>query len=302
MTILLNMTPIIAVFVLGFLFKKIRWVNSKGADILLKIVYFVALPASILLAVTSVNLSIDLIIFPLTAVVTSLITFVLSALVGGRMKLARQSLGVFIVGSIIMNIGFLYPFVISAYGQEGLVRLSLFDVGSGFMAYSLAYFMAQKYGPNQKSNKVLVKKIIFSPALWAIIVALGINYYKLTLPHLVTGVLSPLSFLTSPLIMFALGIYFAPNLACISRTYPAILIRMGAGLIIGIVIVFFLELRGTPRNILLLAVSSPIGYSTLTFASLENLDKEYAANLVSLSILAGIILVPLLILISSLLQ
>jgi len=47
------------------------------------------------------------------------------------------------------------------------------------------------------------------------------------------------------------------------------------------------------RMIVLLGSSAPIGFNTITFASMEELDKEFAASLVSASIVTGIIYVPL---------
>jgi len=46
----------------------------------------------------------------------------------------------------------------------------------------------------------------------------------------------------------------------------------------------------------MIGAAAPVGYTTLTYSFLENLDMEFAASLISFSIIMGMIFVPLLIL------
>jgi predicted permease len=67
------------------------------------------------------------------------------------------------------------------------------------------------------------------------------------------------------------------------------------GLMLGFILVKLFDLEGLSKAVVLLGAAAPVGYNTLTFSSMENLDKEFAANLVSFSILTGIIFIPILI-------
>lgn len=69
---------------------------------------------------------------------------------------------------------------------------------------------------------------------------------------------------------------------------------MFLGLALGFIFVTIFNLEGINKIIILIASASPVGYNTLTFASLEKLDKEFASSVISYSILTGIILTPLL--------
>ncbi len=95
--------------------------------------------------------------------------------------------------------------------------------------------------------------------------------------------------------MLSLGIYFSPKLVKIFPLISAIVIRMLFGLLLGFFFVELLNLEGLTRLIILIGSAAPVGYNTLTFSSLENLDKEFAASLVSFSILIGIVFIPILI-------
>jgi len=70
---------------------------------------------------------------------------------------------------------------------------------------------------------------------------------------------------------------------------------MGIGFVLGYSLALLFGLDGLERTIVIIGSSAPVGYNNLTFASMENLDKEFAASLVSIAMLIGVILVPLLI-------
>ena len=105
--------------------------------------------------------------------------------------------------------------------------------------------------------------------------------------------------LTIPLMIFSLGIYFNPKTSKILQTSSAVFIRMFIGLIAGLILIKIFNLEGLNKTIVIIASADPICYNTLTFSSLEELDKEFAANLISFSILIGFLLIPLLLFILS---
>jgi len=66
------------------------------------------------------------------------------------------------------------------------------------------------------------------------------------------------------------------------------------GLALGLALSWVFGLEGIVRDIVIICSSAPVGYNTLVLSSLENLDKDFAASLVSISLILGIIYVPLL--------
>ena len=67
------------------------------------------------------------------------------------------------------------------------------------------------------------------------------------------------------------------------------------GFLAGLLIIQLFDLQGIEKVITIVGTSTPVGFNTLTFSSLENLDKEFAAGLLSYSILIGIFSVQLII-------
>lgn len=292
---LIKIIPVILVFVLGYFLKKINLLKKEDGDLFLKLVFYVTLPALIILSISNIKLALDFIYLPVIAALVILITYFASYLTSKSLRLQNKSLGVFLIGSMIMNVGFTLPFIIAAYGQEGLARISLFDFGNGFLVFTFVYYIACKYGRSKKESKTMIKKFLLSPPIWALVIALILNLAGLKTPVVAENFLQIIGDLTTPLIMLSLGIYFTPKIVKFLPLSLAMIIRMLFGLFLGLVFVKLFDLEGLTRVIVLLGSAAPVGYNTLTFSSLEDLDKEFAASLVSFSVLIGIIFIPALI-------
>jgi len=293
--IIIKIIPVILIFVLGYFLKTINLLKKEDGDLFLKVVFYISLPALIVLSIANITLSLDFIYLPLIAVLIIFITCFIARFIGGLFHLQKTSLGVFLVGSMIMNVGFTLPFIISAYGGEGLARISLFDIGNALLVYTFIYYIAYKYGSAEKASKTMIKKFILAMPIWALVIAIIINLTSLRIPSVADNFLQIIGNITIPLIMLSLGIYFSPKVVKFLPLISAIVIRMGVGLLLGLFFVALFNLEGLTRLIVLLGSAAPVGYNTLTFSSLENLDKEFAASLVSFSILIGIFFIPILI-------
>lgn len=251
------------------------------------------------MSLTRVDLQADLIFLPIAA---SLVIFAISGvafLIGKWLKLPTPTFGAFLAGKTIMNIGFALPFFIAAYGEEGLARVLLFNFGNELLTFTFVYFLACKYGLNDSNQKAMLKKLLVSPPIWALFTGIILNLTNTSIPLLANTFLQLVGGLAIPLIMLALGIYFSPKLVNATPVFVATFIRMAGGLAVGFLIVQLFGLEGLNRLIVLIGGAAPVGYNTLTFSSLENLNKEFAANLVSFSILIGIVFLPVLILVLS---
>ena len=45
-----------------------------------------------------------------------------------------------------MNLAFVFPFVLLAWGPEALARTVIFDIGNAVTQWTLVYFVAARYG------------------------------------------------------------------------------------------------------------------------------------------------------------
>lgn len=290
----LKIIPVIILFLIGYVAKTTKILAEKDADVMLKFVYNLTVPPLVIISISKAQFTAEYIFLPVGALIIILIMYMVSSHAGRWLKLPAASHGVLMVGTMIMNTGFVLPFVYAVYGEEGVVRYTMLDAVNFILMLTFTYFQAIKYGQN-KSNGNMYRKFISSIPLWAMIIGLTMNIFNLALPTPVHTSFDMLASATVALTMVSLGVYFEPRFGEMRNIIPAIAIRMGLGFVIGITLAEIAELEGLNRIIFILCASAPIGYTTIVFSGMEGLDKKYASGIVSLSILLGLIATPIMI-------
>jgi malate permease and related proteins len=287
--------PLIAAFFVGVLAKRLRLLSKDDAPVLLRFVLTISLPALTIIAINNVEVSAGMLLIPILAMVVVGSMYLISNLVNRGLKLPRAMFGSFLVGTMIMNTAYALPFFHAAFGDEGLARASLFDIGNTFMIFTFTYFNAIKYGDNPHTDKIQWSKFLKLPPLWAMVIAFSIKFSGFSLAPISLNFLTLVGQPTTPLVMIALGLYFEPRLRNMGTAFLAIFIRMGVGLGIGYSLAWVLGLQGLTATTVTVCAALPIGFNTLIFANLENMDREFAATMVSFSIIIALFYLPLLI-------
>ncbi len=287
--------PIIIVFVCGYLLRLFKVFNHNEGETFLKLFIYVSLPCLIFLSVAQMNLSYKLLWLPIVSMMIIFITFVVSYITGKPLKLNKPTFGVFLVGSLIMNTGFVYPFLLATKGEESLALASLFDFGNTALVFTFVYYLACKYGTNSYDLLGMTKKFASFPPLIALVSGLFVNMNHMAVPEMAAKFFIIIGYMAIPLMMLSLGIFFNPKTV---RFFPVLLvlfIRMGVGFALGWFFVYIFKFNGLTKMVVLVCASAPTGINTLVFSYMEKLDNEFAASVVSYSVIIGMILVPLLI-------
>jgi predicted permease len=295
---LLKLAPIFIGFAVAFTVKKLGWVKPEFGSILLKTSLYVTIPALILVSVSRVGLTRHLIIFPLLSYIVVSITFIVTKLIAARMRQARATEGTFRVAPMTMNSAFSLPFLLATFGSEGVTRVVLFNAGFNPLLLLGVYSVAASYNPHNKRRSDVLKRVLFLPPLWALIAGVLINITGHRIPSPIDTGLQTLGALTGYLTIAALGLLFNPAHLRAGKTIAIVALRMGIGLIVGATIVTLLHLHGVDRAAVLALAAGPVGFNLLTFATIEHLDRELAASAVSLSLLVGLVLLPVIVLLS----
>ena len=292
--ILINLVPVFGYFGLGLLLRGTGFADTGQAKFLLKFVFFVTLPCLVLVKISATTLSGDKALLPLINIIVNLACMSLMLLFARFREIDRQSLGAMLISAMIVNNAFMFPFILAGFGDEAFADAVLFDFGNAIMTAGFTYGVAFKYGPEAHTTRTLIAKTLLSPLFWALVLAVLLSITATGLPRISIRFLSPLAEMTSPLIMISLGIFFSPRMKNLSLVGVTIAIRMLAGLVTGIAIATLLGLSGTTFAVVALCSAAPVGFNALTFASLAELDTRLAADVLSLSILIGVIVVPIL--------
>ncbi|MEO8309292.1 MAG: AEC family transporter [Pseudomonadota bacterium] len=289
----LQIALLISLFVVGLAARRLAWLQPAHAGQMLKLVVNVGLPALFLADVSRIPLRADLISLPISAVLIILATLLVSLLAGRALQLQRPGQGALTICSTSINNGFLFPFVIAAWGQVGFAQLALFDFGNALMQGSLIYAIAAVYGGHGTGVLAILRRVLSFPPLWALVVALLLNVGHVHLPPLMTTVLGTTGRIILMLVIVALGVLFDARLIRDRAVLTTLALRIVLGLALGFVCVWLFDLEGLTRSVVLLGSAAPIGFSAVVIANRESLDRERAASAASVSVLLALVYVPL---------
>lgn len=290
----LKVSPIFFIFLLGFFLKRSKLFKTEDGGLLLRLVFFVASPALIYLSVSKLDITPNLIAFPVIAAAVIVLLHGVNALTTQNMTVPRQTLGVYRVGTLIANTAFALPFLLAVYGHEAAAKVAMYDLTGGFLTYVFVYSIAVRHGDGVSDKKFILQKIFLSPPVWALTLGLIANILHIHTPEIAVQILESLAALVSPLVMLALGLYFSPRLVYPKLLSMALLTRMAGGFMIGYVVSGFFGLSGWERAAAIIMASAPVGFNTLVYANIENLDTKFATSLLSCAIAVGLIVIPLL--------
>ena len=209
--------------------------------------------------------------------------------------LSRQTQGTMVLGGMTINNTYMFPFILTVYGNSGFADAILFDFGNALMVSSFTYALAFRFGEKDYSHREMLLRILRSPLFWSLLLATVLAMTGNSLPFALQDTIRPLANMTSPLILIALGIYFSLQLHHLKLVSVIILMRMVLGLVFGLLVATVLGLEGESFTVVVLCSAAPIGFSVLALSAMARLDIELASSAVSLSVLIGLLWVPLLI-------
>lgn len=293
MSVELRIALLIGLFAIGFFARRAGWLTPAHAGRMLRLVITVGLPALFLATVSRIPLSVDIIAFPASSLLIILATLAVSLLVSRSMGLQRPQQGAMVVCSMSINNAFLFPFVLAGWGQSAFAQLALFDLGHIIAQGTFIYVVAAWFGGHGTGAAAIVKRVLGFPLLWALAVAIAINLSGLVLPDRLVSGLSWGGNLIVLLVIVALGVLFDARLLREGRVLVILLMRLLLGAALGVACVLLFGLEGEARAVVLLGAMAPIGFNAVVIAALEKLDRELAASAASISVLLGLVYVPL---------
>ncbi len=293
MSVELRIALLIGLFVLGLLLRRLGLLQPAHAGRMLRLVITVGLPALFVADVSRIPLDPHLVALPVSALLIMLVTLFASIAVGRAMHLPNAEQGSVTLCSVSLNNGFLFPFVIAAWGPTAFAQLALFDFGHIIGQSTFVYAMAAWYGGHRSGAAAILRRALSFPPLWALLAALAINVSGLALPGWMTTTLGTAGRLILLLVIVALGVLFDARLLRDARVLVTLALRLALGLVLGLLLAWIFGLEGQARAVLLLGAAAPIGFSAVVFADREHLHRELAASAASVSVLLGLAYVPL---------
>ena len=293
-----NAIFVVILVLMGFLLKRLGIFKRSDANLFIRIVFYIFLPATLFHSLIKLDLKFDLIILPLSASFIALMCYGFAYLIKKFFSMDRREEGIFLIASGAMNQGlFSYPFFLIYLGTKGLSYVAFYDLGQAILALTLGYCIATKYGGRSKSYSEVLRNVLAFPPLIAFMSAIFVNLFGISK---FLGAMIPfiemLHNCTTPLIMLSLGIFLEfENLSInLKPIFGVLFIRFVFSLGVALLLVNLLNLGYMEKITILIASSVPSAMLTLVYAVEEELDVEFTTLLLSIGICIGLIYIPIL--------
>jgi len=234
-----------------------------------KLIFKLTLPCLVLVTFDEVKIETSLMLIPVLVILYGVITTILGLFF--FKKEAREMRGTLMMLSSGFNVGlFAFPLVYAIWGIGGLTYFGMFDVGTSFITFGIAYILGSYFSEEGlKLQPVeILKKLGKSVPLMTYILASILNFSGIHLPDTIITVAGKISAANMPLSLLLLGIYlnFTFEKEFLKPMLKFLTFRYSLGLLFGLILYFILPYEDMFRYTMLIGLLLPAATSALTFA------------------------------------
>ena len=293
----ITILSIILMIGLGYVLKRIDFLSESHIDPLNRIVMYILLPCMVFSALYSSDLSLipKLGILPFIILFSSLITGLISYVILKKLGFQDKKLWSVLVTVMIANTAFMgYPVNLGIYGQEGFLRAIFCDIATLVIFLLLSFVLVIKFGGTVRTA---VKKIIFFPSLWAIILGISLNLLNIPIGPVFEHSINYLGDGCIPLIMLSLGLSI--NLDGLSRSKSMIaftsIMKLAFFPLVAAIIVTYLGLVDLQYNVTIVEAAMPSGMLSLLLSITYKLDYEMTSDCILINTVFSLVTLPVII-------
>jgi predicted permease len=275
----------------GYALFRTRKISQEGSRALGNILIYLALPAVIINGFL-VERTPERLTGLLLSAGAAAVLLILSALVS-RLFFRRDAIAAF--AGAFSNPGFFgVPLIVASAGQGAVFYVASFIafLNIGQWTYGASILNGQPIRQGFRLKKLATAPFIIAMAAGFVLFMAGIK-----LPAPVSGTISTLAALNTPLAMFTVGIYLAQT-DLIGMLKRRTVYAVSAVRLLLIPLISLALLAAVPESLrdmklaLLLAVSCPVGSNVAVYAQLYGKDYPYAVETVVISTLLSIATIP----------
>ena len=278
--------PVILCAFLGAL-----WARSGqryDSDFVSRLVLNIGAPALILSTLSQV--AIDPSLFANIAIACVLVSLTMALLGFVIPRLLGDDVRTYLPSFVFPNVGNMgLPVCMFAFGEQGLALALIF-----FMVLSVAHFPVGILMAGGREAGGLMG-IIKMPILYAIALAVLLMMSGAVLPGFLNNAVSLIGAMTIPLMLITLGVsLYSLKVSGWGKALLYSLIRILGGLSAGLLVVWWLDIEGVARSVVLIQSSMPVAVFNYLFAVRFDRQPDAVAGLVVVSTLLSFVSLPIL--------
>lgn len=299
--VLIKAATFVAIIFLGYFLRRIGFFQEKDFLLLSKIVIRITLPGAIAYSFASMELSPSMLVFALFGFGGGILMILLGYLINIRKDPEERAFGLLNVSGY--NIGnFALPFIQSFLGPVGVMITSLFDTGNAVICLGGAYSVASMAGGRERNGNPLMtifRSLMRSVPFVVYVIMTVLCLLHIKLPRLVVSFAGTISNANAFMAMLMLGVGFKVEL---SKEYTGklakyLLLRYSVAAVLAFLYYACLPFEQEIRQTLAILAFAPIASASPAFTAELKGDAGLSSALNSLSIVASIIFMTILLLV-----
>lgn len=217
---------------------------------------------------------------------------VITLLLTARKKDSRTP--IFRFACIFSNAAYMgFPLISALFGSEGLLYASAFVTVFNILLWTMGYGFVS----GSSSPKEVVRSLVRTPVLYAVIAGLAVYLLQIPIPNLITQPLELLAGMNTPLSMMITGMLIAAgsvkSIVTDVHIWKLAAVRMVLIPAVCLALFSLLGFHGTAAQVVVLLECCPAAAITSVFAVQFGHDESFAAGSVVLTTLLSIVVLPL---------
>lgn len=292
-TIFFQICSMFVFAICGYLMYRHGKIGDVGSKAIGNILIFLSLPCVIIRSFIRERAEGELKSLLISAAL-SLVILLLSTIIS---SLFFRKRAVDIFAGAYSNPGFFgIPLIISSISRDAVFYVAPFIAFLNIFQWTYGVSVLKGEG---RLEKISVKKIITAPFFIAICIGLLLYLTQLTLPSFITGSISSIADVNTPLAMISVGIYMAQTdfirMFARKSLYYVSIVRL---VIIPLVVLGLFAampdgvVSDSIKLALLIAAACPVGSNVAVYADLYDADSRYAAETVVMSTFLSLATIP----------
>ncbi|THE10528.1 AEC family transporter [Bacillus timonensis] len=282
MDLILIVLPAFLIFGAGFIGQKMLHLNVKSISTM---ALYLMTPFLTFETFYSNKLNIDYFYMFSFSVLLIIILLGVTLFTGWLMKMDKAHMSAMLLGTLFPNSGnYGAPVVLFAYGTQAFNYAVILMVIHGLLINSIGIFIASYGGQKSATIKNAVTSVVKMPNLYGVILGVSFQLLHLKLPSTIVDSVSLVGSAAIPTIMLILGMQLAeikPQKLEYRYFGTVTLTRMVASPLIATILVIFMPVSDTIKNVFILLAAMPVAANVTMLA----VQFDAKPNLVSLTTL-----------------
>lgn len=217
----------------------------------------------------------------------SLLAHATFLLVGwGIVRMMGKRVSTYLPSLVFANNGNMgLPLCLFAFGEQGLALAIAFFVVGAVLMFTV--------GAGLAAGEINVRRLLGTPLIWAVLAALLLMAFDITLPRWLANTVHLAGGFTIPLMLFTLGVSLASlRVSHLGTSLLFSVLRLGMGFAVGWAVGLALGLEGVALGVVVVESSLPVAVFNYLWAVRYNNHPEEVAGMVLLSTALAFIALP----------